>query len=45
MSSSFSNLLLTGVEVIGYGQYFTSPPFAMLLGDLGAAVSLTRCKV
>lgn len=38
MRNSFSNLPLTGVKVIDFGQYIAGPAVAMLLGDLGATV-------
>ncbi|MEM5582942.1 CoA transferase [Roseibium sp. AS2] len=38
MTRSFSNLPLTGVKVVDFGQYIAGPAVAMLLGDLGATV-------
>ncbi|WP_136439340.1 CoA transferase [Pacificoceanicola onchidii] len=38
MRNSFSNLPLTGVKVVDFGQYIAGPAVAMLLGDLGATV-------
>lgn len=38
MRKSFSNLPLSGVKVIDFGQYIAGPAVAMLLGDLGATV-------
>ncbi|TQS73470.1 carnitine dehydratase [Rhodobacteraceae bacterium] len=38
MRKSFSNLPLTGVKVVDFGQYIAGPAVAMLLGDLGATV-------
>lgn len=38
MRTSFSNLPLTGVKVVDFGQYIAGPAVAMLLGDLGATV-------
>lgn len=38
MRHSFSNLPLTGVKVVDFGQYIAGPAVAMLLGDLGATV-------
>lgn len=38
MRSSFSQLPLTGVKVVDFGQYIAGPAVAMLLGDLGATV-------
>ena len=38
MRNSKSNLPLTGVKVIDFGQYIAGPAVAMLLGDLGATV-------
>lgn len=38
MRNSFSNLPLTGVKVVDFGQYMAGPAVAMLLGDLGATV-------
>ncbi|QRF65618.1 CoA transferase [Ponticoccus alexandrii] len=38
MRTSFSNLPLTGVKVVDFGQYVAGPAVAMLLGDLGATV-------
>ena len=38
MRKPFSNLPLTGVKVVDFGQYIAGPAVAMLLGDLGATV-------
>ena len=38
MRNTKSNLPLTGVKVIDFGQYIAGPAVAMLLGDLGATV-------
>ncbi|MEP0963587.1 MAG: CoA transferase [Roseobacter sp.] len=38
MRHSFSNLPLTGVKIVDFGQYIAGPAVAMLLGDLGATV-------
>jgi crotonobetainyl-CoA:carnitine CoA-transferase CaiB-like acyl-CoA transferase len=38
MNNRFSQLPLTGVKVIDFGQYIAGPAVAMLLGDLGATV-------
>lgn len=38
MRNSFSNLPLSGVKVVDFGQYIAGPAVAMLLGDLGATV-------
>jgi crotonobetainyl-CoA:carnitine CoA-transferase CaiB-like acyl-CoA transferase len=38
MYTRFSQLPLTGVKVIDFGQYIAGPAVAMLLGDLGATV-------
>ncbi len=38
MRNSFSNLPLTGVKVVDFGQYIAGPAVAMLLGDLGATI-------
>jgi crotonobetainyl-CoA:carnitine CoA-transferase CaiB-like acyl-CoA transferase len=38
MRPLFSNLPLTGVKVVDFGQYIAGPAVAMLLGDLGATV-------
>ncbi len=38
MRNTFSNLPLTGVKVVDFGQYIAGPAVAMLLGDLGATV-------
>lgn len=38
MRKSFSNLPLSGVKVVDFGQYIAGPAVAMLLGDLGATV-------
>ena len=38
MHTRFSQLPLTGVKVIDFGQYIAGPAVAMLLGDLGATV-------
>lgn len=38
MRKTFSQLPLTGVKVVDFGQYIAGPPVAMLLGDLGATV-------
>ncbi|MEW2918285.1 CoA transferase [Ruegeria sp. ANG10] len=38
MRKSFSNLPLTGVKVVDFGQYIAGPAVAMSLGDLGATV-------
>ncbi|MCV6595359.1 MAG: CoA transferase [Silicimonas sp.] len=38
MRKTFSNLPLTGVKVVDFGQYIAGPAVAMLLGDLGATV-------
>ncbi|KEP67945.1 carnitine dehydratase [Thioclava dalianensis] len=38
MRKSFSNLPLTGVKIVDFGQYIAGPAVAMLLGDLGATV-------
>ncbi|MEP6020168.1 MAG: CoA transferase [Paracoccaceae bacterium] len=38
MRHPFSNLPLTGVKIVDFGQYIAGPAVAMLLGDLGATV-------
>lgn len=38
MYTQFSQLPLTGVKVVDFGQYIAGPAVAMLLGDLGATV-------
>lgn len=38
MRTTFSNLPLSGVKVVDFGQYIAGPAVAMLLGDLGATV-------
>ena len=38
MNKSFSNLPLTGVKIVDFGQYIAGPAVAMLLGDLGATI-------
>jgi len=38
MAQKFSQLPLTGVKVVDFGQYIAGPAVAMLLGDLGATV-------
>jgi crotonobetainyl-CoA:carnitine CoA-transferase CaiB-like acyl-CoA transferase len=38
MRQSFSQLPLTGVKIVDFGQYIAGPAVGMLLGDLGATV-------
>ena len=38
MRSQFSQLPLTGVKVVDFGQYIAGPAVGMLLGDLGATI-------
>lgn len=45
MRKSFSNLPLSGVKVIDFGQYIAGPAVAMLLGDLAPVTNTTRAAV
>ena len=38
MRKTFSQLPLTGVKIVDFGQYIAGPAVGMLLGDLGATV-------
>ncbi|WP_417209914.1 CoA transferase [Antarctobacter sp.] len=38
MRTTFSQLPLTGVKIVDFGQYIAGPAVGMLLGDLGATV-------
>ncbi len=38
MRQTFSQLPLTGVKIVDFGQYIAGPAVGMLLGDLGATV-------